>query len=375
MRLNNDRLINQRKLNAKLNHEEFLTHKIVLKSYPRMLFLELTRVCNLACPMCRPKIITGKELFMSDKILNIVRKELFPYVSVVDLRGWGESTLDPRLFQLIDELNLGGVRCRIFTNLITHNPAYWEIIGSKKIDVAISLESATPELYEKFRRGAKFDHFLLNLENLMKSRQCHNIRNDIYFSVVISDENIIEIPLLIKLATKYNIPVVRLNPITVGQGVESYPTKIGISENKKSEFNEAIKEAIKICRKTKVRIQLGANIISANDGGFDICLHPWSYIFIRYDGGIGFCDHLVNHPRSIMGKIKNQSFFEIWNNQRYQELRKWHVIHYFKELKKHGIECDWCYRNRFADCENLFEETYQPLDVCEIYRKRSDVYE
>lgn len=80
--------------NSKLNHEEYMADRFILNSYPRFLFLELTRNCNLHCSMCRPYNLFKNEWFMSDEVLGRVSEQLFGNVEVVDLRGFGESTLD-----------------------------------------------------------------------------------------------------------------------------------------------------------------------------------------------------------------------------------------------------------------------------------------
>jgi len=300
---------------------------------------------------------------MTDNVLTIIKEEIIPYVSVVDLRGWGESTLDSRLFSLIDEFTELGIRTRIYTNLTTHDENYWYEMGAKKIDIAISVDAANPQVYENIRRGAKYSQFLSNLKSLTKSRKEHNINSETYFSMVVSDINISQIPLIAKLAYEYNIPLIRLNPITVGQVHGRYPSKIGISKDRYQEYLAAISEALEICRRKKIRLQLGANIFPTNDGGFDLCIHPWTYVGIRYDGSVIFCDHLMANDSAIMGNIKKIPFKEIWNSPEYQRLRKWHLRKNFVFLREQGIECDWCYKNRYADCEYLFHSKYKPLDL------------
>lgn len=354
----------ERKLNSKINHEDFSRHLTKLRSRPRMLFLELTRSCNLACPMCRPQILAGKHLTMSDSVLDRVEDELFPYVKVVDMRGWGESTLDRRLFSLIDQLNSSGIHTKLFTNLSTRNEQFWREMGQKNISIAVSIEAATPDVYERFRKGAKFTRFLSNLNALRREQLKRNGSNDIYFSTVISDENLCEILHLIYLAAEYDVPIVRLNPITLSNNISRYPL-IGVSRERENDLRQAIIASQKLAQCTGVRLELAANLICSNlkHGGFDLCSHPWSYVYIRYDGGVGFCDHLMTNDDSILGNILDSPFMEIWNNDHYQQLRREHLEHDFDRLHNLGIECDWCYINRYADCENMIEPEIQPFDI------------
>jgi hypothetical protein len=79
---------------------------------------------------------------------------------------------------------------------------------------------------------------------------------------------------------------------------------------------------------------------------------------------VGFCDHLVAHPDSVMGNILETPFMEIWNSEEYKEIRREHIAKEFHRWHDVGIECDWCYKNRYADCEYLFEKSYTPFDLC-----------
>lgn len=351
-----------RKMNSALNHFEFEQKKIILKSRPRMLFLELTRTCNLMCKMCRDSVIKGNNLSMPEDTLNRISMELFPYVECVDVRGWGESTLDDRLKPLMDTLVEKGVRVNLFTNLTTRTTKYWEDMGKRNINLAISLEAGTKDSYGKYRRGAKFDTFVSNLAALISQRQKSRVPSDIYFSVVVSDENLLELLGILRLASCYNIPLIRLNAITRNQSSNSYPT-IGVSWHKQKDFENVIEEIRHFSFSSNVKIQYSTNLLSTNDAGFDLCIHPWTYVFVSYDGAVGFCDHLVAHPDAIIGNILRTSFMEIWNSRKYKEIRQEHIKKEFERLHKLGVECDWCYKNRYADCEYLFERSYIPYEL------------
>ena len=118
-----------RRRNSSLNQKEFIQKRISLTSRPRIVFLELTRRCNLRCRMCREANPHIQILDMKDSVLSRVFQELVPYVEAVDLRGDGESSLDPRLKELIVTLTQAGIRTHLYTNLTTHDPEYWKEIG------------------------------------------------------------------------------------------------------------------------------------------------------------------------------------------------------------------------------------------------------
>jgi MoaA/NifB/PqqE/SkfB family radical SAM enzyme len=96
-------------------------------------------------------------------------------------------------------------------------------------------------------------------------------------------------------------------------------------------------------------------------GGFSQCLHPWSYVFVQHDGGVGFCDHLIANDASIFGNLLDNRFMDIWNGDLYRSLRDDHREHRFDALTASGIECAWCYESRYVDHEDLIEPDLQPM--------------
>ena len=79
--------------NQSLNIAEFNSGATVLESLPLVLILELTQNCNLSCPMCRQGSGYRKEWDMSPSIFDKIAEELFSKAMIIDLRGYGESTL------------------------------------------------------------------------------------------------------------------------------------------------------------------------------------------------------------------------------------------------------------------------------------------
>jgi MoaA/NifB/PqqE/SkfB family radical SAM enzyme len=345
-----------RAANAALNHEEAAARKVALSSRPRMLFLELTRACNLTCPMCRPVLLTGRKLAMADELLDRVAEELFPYVEVVDLRGFGESTLDNRLLPLVEQLTAENVSTKILTNLSIRTEAYWRDVGNQPLRVGVSLEAASPDAYERSRRGAKHDRFLRNLIALRRAQIGRSGTDDIYFNVVVTDEYLEELVPLVELAASHQIPMIMLNPI--GRDDPDQPVDApGVRAESIDRLREQLERACVRSLELGVELRLGANLATGctDLGGYDQCLHPWSYVFVQHDGGVGFCDHLIANEASIFGNLYERRFMDIWNGDEYQRLRRDHARHDFDDLTRSGIECAWCYKNRYTDHEDMIE--------------------
>lgn len=360
----------ERQYNSKLNKHEFNERKLVLKSRPRMVFLELTRTCNLFCSMCRGRIINDKEFFMNDFILDKIRKELFPYVEYFDLRGWGESTLDDRLLDIVKEINNKSVKINLYTNLTTRNEEYWKEIIINNVSLAISIESAREGRYEVFRRGGDFNKLVANLNAIMSVVNEKGLENIPFFTTVVSEENSEDISDIIDLAAKFGIKRVQLNTITKGSGNENdnYP-QIGIKIQNNNKLMLDLREIVNHSKRSGVCVEIASNLFTMNDHNWGQCIHPWTYTYIRFDGCVGFCDHLLAHNDSIMGNLNNDSFMDIWNNEKYLDIRSKHLKQDFSHFRKVGIECDWCYGNRYGNCEYLFEKEYSPINILDYLKK------
>ncbi len=292
---------------------------------------------------------------MPDDILNKVAEQLFAYAEVVDLRGFGESALDNRLLAQVDALNAAGVKTKIITNLAPRSPEWWIDFGRRDILIGISLEAASPELYETTRRGAKHSTFLANLAALRAGQEQRGASDDIYFNVTVSDETIDEVSPLVELAADHGVPLITLNPIF--HEAPEGGLRIGVSPPKVARLNNTLRQARELADRRGVELRVGANLAMGCSalGGYEQCIHPWSYVYIRYDGGIGFCDHLTTHDAAIFGSLADSDFMTVWNGPDYRRLRDDHGRRDFDRLTGLGLECDWCYRNRFTDGEYLIE--------------------
>ena len=105
-----------RERNRIRNSEEYRKGKLVLRSLPRYLLMELTKGCNLQCEMCRSHRIGINSSRMDDTLFRRVAEELFPTSELVDLRGWGESLLLPDIVELIRYTRSFACDIRFVTN-------------------------------------------------------------------------------------------------------------------------------------------------------------------------------------------------------------------------------------------------------------------
>lgn len=350
---------------SNINHNELIEGETILKSYPRTIFVELTRRCNMYCTCCRPKILSSKEMDMADEVLDKVEHQLFPTAEVIDFRGWGESTLDDRLMMLINRWENKGKELFIYTNCQTRTPEYWQELFQHNINIAISLRAANKYSYESFMRGASYEKLILHLKKIP-------FNNKVVLTVVVDDDNINELIRIVELAARYNIKTVHLNPLVQRKFQEDYPT-FGVTEDNRKLLLDTLSCVEEKSKRYNIEVKVCADLLSGDKYDLKRCIHPWSYVYISYNGNIGFCDHLMCVDDAVMGNIKNE-FSSIWNNLKYQELRKKHLGIDVNNMFGDRIECKWCYKNRYGNWEYLLEPDKSAYDISEYLRSNMERY-
>jgi len=338
--------------NVKLNCEEVIAKALVLESQPSHLFTELTRSCNLRCFMC-PRTFTGLKEEGPDMewtLFEAIEKQLLPYTVLIELNGLGDSPLMKRWGQVIEKLESYRLHPILVTNGQNLDGATIDFFIRMEGVLRISVDAATPGLYERLRRGASFQK-LIDVLSLIKHRVVvnellnGNIKSSssrgfaLEFVSVISRENMDEIEDIIRLASHYGVETIQLLhmvPLTDALALKSltktpeeankilFRTRklarelgIGIivpdffdapgSEKMKSFFTteeQWIPRADRIIREHRRRLPAH-------------CLEPWNNTFIEYDGGVKPCCA----SETVLGNLSESSFKEIWNGKGYQELR------------------------------------------------------
>ncbi|MCP3683238.1 MAG: hypothetical protein GY861_11160 [bacterium] len=336
--------------NRLLNIAEYEEGKKVLQSYPRVIFVELTQNCNLYCPMCRVKSHFNPKKNMLWKIFQSVADELFPYAELVDLRGFGESTILKHFPKFVDYASQFGCQLKLFTNLAIKRDVVWQQLASQGATLAVSFDGATKSTFEKIRTGANFDVVQWNLAHLAEWYEQYgfDVGNYVYFSTTVQRDNLHELVEILKLMSEYKINLIKLFPISCSEY-----DPLGL-EQCKSRLQDILFLATEFARTRNISLELGESLhpeLTYQDKLIDRCIHPWTYCTIDYQGKIGFCDNLISMPSNIVGNLKDQPFHQIWNGVSYQNLREQHVVS--RPIVARFDACNHCYKNRYNEIEHL----------------------
>lgn len=343
-----------RRDNQELNIAEFSQGATVLRSRPLMAFVELTQNCNLSCPMCRSADGYKKEWDMEGRHFDILAEEVFPSALMVDLRGFGESTLVKDFPRLVHRTLATGVRLRLVTNGQVNRPEVWDEMMAYSSVVAVSCDAASDELFATLRQGGRLDRLKRTVGTLVEARNRHGADADcVVLTAAVSRPNLEELPALVRMAYDLDVTKVVLFPIVVAN---DHPWNLrGDLAGTVTALDRARAEAENL----GVTLQLGAApdpALAVDSKVKGSCMHPWAYAYVAYSGRVGFCDHLIGAPEYLFESLDESAFHEIWNGRRFQSLRRAHA-------SKAGIPdefaaCRWCFKSRYVDFEELLHPNY-----------------
>ncbi|MFV0416221.1 MAG: radical SAM protein [Chthoniobacterales bacterium] len=182
---------------------------------PKIDLLELNHEnsCNLACPSCRPEIRISKpseidhyNKAISRTILPLLRNvSTYTYIS-----GGGEAFASRHYREILKRLNkkdFPNLKIFLISNGLLINQRLWEefknLHGMFRL-IAISIDAATKETYERVRRPGKWENLLKSMVFLADLRANNHIPQ-LWINFVVQQENFREIPAFIELGNQWGV--------------------------------------------------------------------------------------------------------------------------------------------------------------------------
>jgi len=344
--------VNARQRNAELNGAEYQSGSVSLASLPRALFIELTQGCNLRCAMCRDSVITTAQRSMPDALFETIADELFPTAEMVDLRGWGESLILPNIVSRIKRVVSSGARLRVVTNLSFRRPQVLDALVEADAYVAVSLDAANQELLSQLRQGANLQLITANLDYLIRS---FGHSRNVEILTTVQRPALAALPQLIAHVAACGVREVKFFSVNAAE-----TSDLGL-EGHKDEVDAAIRLSVARAQEVGVRLVAGTQMGSLPDNlpTFPMCVHPWAYAFVAFNGDVSFCDHLIGPDlrKYKVGNICESTFQDVWNGPAWRAIREEHLGPR-RASSPRFAHCAWCYEKKYVDFEQLFEPKY-----------------
>lgn len=335
----------------------FLTYYLRdgISSYPETISLFLTYRCNLRCAMCGQWGIEGssrkltpealKEELVLDELKSVI-DDVKSYRPNITLFG-GEPMLYDEWIELVRYIKEAGLRCNIITNGMFLEKYAEEIVDLGVNEIIFSLDG-TPEVHDRVR-GAKgvFDRAskgLKSINELKKKRLSRipviNVSSTIFETNYQDMDKIINIAEDLQASTVTFHHLIFLDYQAYTHHNELFMTLYNVTcqdwrgfvrnmlpNIDVSQLTDNINNAKKRNYKTNVFFypNLTEQEIYQYYTSFEFkpssykhrCISPWMVAYIFPDGSVRPCQSL----NYIAGNIRNDSFRNIWNNQKYIKFR------------------------------------------------------
>ncbi len=309
---------------------------------PRYIDLDISWGCNLDCIMCsaRQRVSKlSKENLSPERFEHILTQ--LPKLRYVSFMGLGEPLMNPHFFELLDIAQSKNIKASVITNGTLLDENNLKRLNDNLVKVYVSIDTPSPEKFERIRRGAKLSEVMENIKRLKKSKPKVNL----CILVLLMKETIEDLPELVKLAKSIDVECIGVNHIL---SLDKHNDERLVTSDT-SEAKYYLEKAEDLAKEYK--IELTSRPLQPR---MRQCRQPWFQPLIMLNGDIYPCCFMDRSPKPVctewysgvplevpfhqyrMGNIFEDSFEKIWNGKDFRLLRK--VIRDSENREKLTIE-------------------------------------
>ena len=279
-----------------------LLKKDIVLSYPYLLKIESTNICNLKCAYCydnRRKPLDGERpygrmtLSQFKQLINEVRQFVFK----INLYGYGESLLFPESIEMIKYASKNNIGVAISSNMNYTDPDLAEKIVKSGLEVLIfSCHGLSQESYSRFMRNGDQELAMKNIKSVIDEKKRQNSPTPfVDWQYCVTGFNEHEIELARDKAKELGLDGVRFirTNITTNNANAEWYSKMFPKED---DLSKKIPEA-------------------------PGCSWLYRSAYINYDGGLLPCCNNVRPMKNDFGNVFRDGLKTIWNNEEYVSSR------------------------------------------------------
>lgn len=282
--------------NRLLLNKDYLNRKTLVQGKPIEVTIELTNYCNLNCIFCPNKKMKRPLGFINYNLFRDIIDQIKEYVELVDLDLVGESTFHPQIFDIIAYCK----RANLLTVLNSNMTAVDGKLAKSLIDAGLDMlvmgiDGVNKETYESIRRGGNFERTKSNIEVIlnMNDNKLYKVVQMVYMNI-----NKEEKKEFLNIWREKGADYVRLQPY---QNID------------------------------KDLLHLYAIPVNKRPMSRNPCIMLWRKLVVCWDGTIVLC--CSDYDKfAIIGDVKREAIWDIWNGGAMQGYRQKHVQKRWNEL-------------------------------------------
>lgn len=317
---------------------------------PLLLAIETTTRCNFRCVHCSHSVShpvsTDISLELFQSVVPFMRKAFELY-----LFGDGEVLLDiPRHLAMIARVHKEDPGCALefSTNGRLLTPEVYEMYDAAGIQcIQVSVDAATPSLYETMRCGGSFAQLESNLEGIRaRRRRAPWGQPQLRLATVVSKQNLRELLRLAEFAKKYGFTHWYLNaeyPHNPGRDslrldaddlTELERIRQEIARQYSLDFHTLFDSSLGLPARTqeKWRQPKAAPVY---------CTIPWQRFELKANGDVKICPYFHEPICSMNGR----SLWDVWNGEEFQRIRR--AFSSRADIPRFCINCNFDMRRQY----------------------------
>lgn len=312
----------------------------LVQDLPDQLYIEVTNYCNslcISCPLTYNHFLPHepKAHLSWDNFQRIV--DQVPQVKRVVLHGIGEPLLNKELPRFIAYLKQRGSEVLFNTNAILLDQKRGDALVEAGLDeLRVSVDAVTPELYARLRGVDKLPQVIQNLKAFMQ-RHGRRSQPTVSLWMVAMQANLEQMPDFVRLGAEIGVPEVYLQRLVYFGGGEQIgeTTTMKAGQTLYASLEQA--QAVLIEKCERLAGQLGLvfrasgsttpyeSVSAKGDHPWQGCLRPWTLMYITVNGTALPCCispfAIQDTHKIVLGNVFQRPLPEVWNGDRYQELR------------------------------------------------------
>jgi radical SAM protein with 4Fe4S-binding SPASM domain len=285
---------------------------------PERLILELANTCNLDCPMCRVgEFGVDPTRFMARELFDQIADELFPHAREVRLNGLGEATLVPWFDHCIDRVTAAGLHGELITNLTCDDAVLQRLVEARFVVLA-SWDAATPAMFERLRRPARWDDQRARLGRLAAFAFARGAADHLHLLFTLQRANVDELPGMVRLAADAGVPSVLVNVVKLQDEswVEASLPRIEAAVESARALADGLGIKLTLPDHVGPRVVRGSGVLLTSAAG---CDRPHREVVIRWNGEITVCNMFNPYAYGHLGR---HGFERAWNGSLAQAFRR-----------------------------------------------------
>jgi len=327
--------------------------------HPTYVQIEPTQRCNLRCIMCvRAYCDTPAPPDMSFDMFRRILDQIPDTLEIVTTQGLGEPLMNRELLDMVRYARQRNLWTRFNTNLTLMNEEIAEaLVDCGHGEIQVSIETIDPDVYADIRRGARLDHVLENLQNLIAVKRRKNSETpEINVIAILMKPTIHRVGEFVRTLKGMGVAwlhFIDLNLSGLSPDIrmrDGTPLRDITLDSLPADEVRAILQEIKSHSAPDFRVSVpydpevppdwgGMAHEGLRPRGILTCKQLWEMPYITCDGYVTPC---CFQPAIPLGNLNEKTFREIWFSKQYRHLRLRHL------LDKHPHFCRECARLCFT---------------------------